>query len=245
MSMANVAGVVAGAGAGRTLKKATGTPYGDDERVRKMMATRPGLNANRRRAPKQDLSGATPQGTIVGRGGRTQQLGKAAMSRLPPPAAAPPTAASMSVPEGLAVNMSAPQDEFTTAMAGGGPPPGAEGAAPGVVNPLEQAMGRQAQAMGGGQGGYLTPEQTAASMSRPPGGGQVPPEMAGAVQTALAGAKGGGGFSPGLPPAIMQRLQALRGGGLQGGAGAGAGGAPNPRSFADFWQGGNAPVRAF
>lgn len=69
------------------VRKATAaTPMApEEERVETMMANRRSLNANQRRAPRQDLSGVSPDGTITGRGGKVQRLGAAAMRRLPQP----------------------------------------------------------------------------------------------------------------------------------------------------------------
>lgn len=192
------------------LRKATAVssapPDAEAARVKKMMASRPTLNPNQRRAPRQDLSGAV-NGALTGRGGNQQALGAAAMRRLSaqqPPSPAPPDAVG-----------AAPT----------APPPG-----------FVDKVGRMAQPMempGGAPPGTVE-EMMAAGVGTPalPPPGAAAPGMAAGLEGALAGG-GAPGMPPGIPPAIMQRLNALRRPAPQGGA---PGQPPAMRgSFADFW----------
>lgn len=187
MSMANVAGVLAGAGAGGTLKRATGTPYGDPERIKKMMATRPGLNANRRVAKKQDLSGAVG-GAITGRGGNTQALGRAAMGRLAQQAPPPPP------PDANAL-----QTQMREAQGGGG--------MTGFSSPSDAVVSAQAPG-GGGMGGW-TPEMMAGLQNA---GSFVPDIMPGQGPGGNAEGPGAGG---GMAPQLAQRPAQLQGAQLE------------------------------
>jgi hypothetical protein len=229
---------------------------GEAGRVRKMMATRPGLNANQRRAPKQDLSGAA-NGTITGRGGNVQQLGKAAMGRMPqaspmastmgdgpPPGSVTPemidrmrtASAANPVPQigGRMAGFPSPSDmDLQAAQAGGAPPQSGElMRQPKMLQgqQLADAMQRRGMPMGGGGVG--------GAPGMPPGAGPM------GMETAEMGGQGAQPFGQGLPPQIMQRLQALKGGGMQGPAPAGGAMAgPQQRSFQDFWQGGGMAPR--
>jgi hypothetical protein len=232
---AATAALAAGGAVGGKLKKAVAVnsaPGGDAERVQKMMSARPTLNANRRTAPRQDPSAFSPQGTMVGRGGRTQTAGPAMQRRLA--AQQPPL-----VPDAVQGAI------------------GAEGAAPEVMRQpkmlqgqqLQDAMARRAMPMEPQMGGQAMPPQYQDMIERFK---TLSPEEQQAMSITLANPNGGPpvdapgaapgqmgiGMPQGVPPQIMQRLQALRAGGGQMGA---PGGGGLQRSFADFWQGGMAP----
>lgn len=231
------------------LRKATAVtsapPDAEAARVKKMMASRPTLNPNQRRAPRQDLSGAV-NGVLTGRGGNPQALGAAAMRRLSaqqPPPPAPPDAAGAAPaappPEfadkvgRMAQPMEMPAMRQPKLVPAGGQSPMDAALAGGNIT-LGKLMGQEMP--GGAPPGFegLTPEQQmAASINvRPEApGGAAPPGMATGLEGALAGG-GAPGMPPGIPPAIMQRLNALRGAQPQGAPGR----APQMRgSFADFW----------
>lgn len=208
-------------------------PDAEAARVKKMMASRPTLNPNQRRAPRQDLSGAV-NGVLTGRGGNQQQLGTAAMKRL---AAQPfPEMQAYQAQPAFAdkVGQGAQRSDFMASN------PGASADALMAQKGAPSGMAANLAGALAGQGGGGAPPAGAAAdvMSAGVGGAQVPPGaappgMMAGVGGALAGAGGpGGGMPSGIPPAIMQRLSALRGAQPQGAPG----GAPQMRgSFADFW----------
>lgn len=223
--------------AGGQMRKATaGTPMpAEAARIRKMMAGRPSLNANARRAPRQDLSGASPDGTIVGRGGNRQQLGAAAMRRLPQQA---PPAAPQEMNNMVGGD---PGADFgkRVSMPMGGDPGFNGGNSPEMERYFAQKQLGAVSTMGDGMPpGSVTPD-----MIDKMGQGQAVPQIgggpgpgAGMVQQPMPGgpddqARAAAGGSLGLPPQIMQRLSALRGGGMQGGAPGG-----RPGGFMDFWS---------
>lgn len=155
---------------------------GEAERVRKAMATRPGLNANQNRSKvrsaPQDLSGATDAGTIQGRNGGTQQLGMAARRRL---AAAPPSPGRGVVPPG-AIGGDPTSDAVRSTTAGGM-----------QVNSIampDEMTGRQPTPLQG--------EQLAQAMQRRgmPFGGSDPAGGRGFVPPGASGFEGPGGMSP-------------------------------------------------
>lgn len=228
-------------------------PADDAARIQERMSKRRTLNANKRTAPKQDLSGAV-NGAITGRGGNVQQLGKAASARLAQAqpygsargvvSAKPPTPQAPGAPPDA--DLQATQGGSFSVMA----PDMPDGARQSMQKPaqlqgdqLMQAMQRRGMPMGGGGvandpaggRGFVPPEMVAQLGAA--GAGPMAPGAADMVtrplpggpmgmETAEMGGQGAQPFGQGIPPQIMQRLQALRGGGMQSGQGPGNPGAP-------------------
>lgn len=194
--MFNPTAVVAAAAnrTGSGMKKMTAPPLSAAPDAEAALANRRSLNANRRSAPRQDLSGASPDGTITGRGGNVQRLGPAAMRRMASrPAAAPmPTAPSAPAPPLSDADRAAADVQVLSAAP-----------SPSDVQALSAAMG--APPPGGGPGG--------------PGGGAPMPGMVPGNE--MVGRQASP-FSPNLPPELMARIQQLKmGAGSPAGPGAG------------------------
>lgn len=102
------------------------------------MAKQAGGGGQVGQAGRQDLSGASPDGTIMGRGGNVQQLGKAAMARLPQSAPPPPGGVgSEEAIQAFAAQNPGISEDFIRNAAGQGQAPGAP-----------QSMTRPAQLQG-------------------------------------------------------------------------------------------------
>lgn len=210
------------------MQKATavlGAPGAEAALVKKMMASRPTLNPNKRRAPRQDLSGAV-NGALTGRGGNRQDLGTAAMRRLsaqqsgapattgaPEPigksvSAEPFTATSVDVPDAAAVaNYWTPER-----MGAAGPPRGGR-----PEDMVADVMPGQGASVAGFGPSLSFSDKVGGAMRQPaqiPMGGQSP------MDAALAGSNITLGKLPGAGPGAATEMAAAGVGGAQAPPGA-------------------------